>query len=268
MSKFVIAIFPDELSAQAGALAVFDLHREMNATCYGTAVVRLGATGGLVVVRPTDQGSIPLGVGALVDGLVELFDPSFGPSARDGSSARMEEGARDYLRTVVSDETLGDFEREMTPGKSAVIVEMSEECAPSCATRLHELGGILVRVTREDSTADLISSAKEALGASVDLWKAERAAVEARVMERNLSNRVEVALAKLRRSSDIARLRQDRVQTEMDAELSALAGLAASATPDVRTRIEQRLVALRGDLGERAEKLTRAYELTQQALLA
>lgn len=268
MSNFVIAIFSDELSAQAGSLAVVDLHRETNATCYGTAIVGLGATGGLVVSRPTDQGSIPLGVGALVDGLVELFDPAFGASALDGSSARMEEGARDYLRTVVSDETLANFERELTPGKFAVVVEMSEELAATCATRMHELGGIIVRVTRENSTADLVSSAKEELGAGVFRWKAERAAIKARSMERNLSHRIDVARAKLRRRSDIARLRQDRVQTEMDAELGALQEQAALATPDVRIRIEQRLGALRNDLAERAKKLSRAYELTQEALLA
>lgn len=36
----------------------------------------------------------------------------------------------------------------------------------------------------------------------------------------------------------------------------------------IRSRIEQRLEELRHDLGERADKLTRAYELTQAALHA
>ena len=85
---------------------------------------------------------------------------------------------------------------------------------------------------------------------------------------KNLASRIDEARLKLRRTADADRLRQVGAQEEVDAELRALQEEAALATPDVRSRIEQRLGELRHDVGERASMLARAYELTQDALHA
>ena len=258
------------MKAREGVVALRDLHRKANATVYGTAVVRLEMERGLVVVQPTDQGPIPLGVGAIVKGLVEFFQtPAGGTHASEGSEAPPGESWRDYLRTeVMSDDSLADLARAMRPGNLAVIAEVSDDCAAPIDTRMIALGGNVMRVQQEDFTADVITKGTAALMEDVHEWRADHATIKARAMERNLATRVDEARAKLRRTADADRLRQLSAQGEVDAELRALEEEAALATPDVRSRIEQRLGELRHDVGERASMLARAYELTQDALHA
>ncbi len=49
-------------------------------------------------------------------------------------------------------------------------------------------------------------------------------------------------------------------------ELHAEGSLTVWAKPEVRRRIEQRMTDLRNEFAEREQKLTRATELTRQAL--
>jgi hypothetical protein len=48
--------------------------------------------------------------------------------------------------------------------------------------------------------------------------------------------------------------------------VDALQQQAASARPEVRSRIDERIAEIRRELGEREQKLMRAKQLTQEAL--
>lgn len=269
MSKLVIAVFEGDRKAQEGVVALRDLHREANATLYGTAVVRRDAESGLVIVQPTDQGSIPLGVGAIVKRLAQLFQTRAGGThASDaGSAAPHGRSSRDVLRTdAMSDDSLAELARAMHPSNFAVLAEVSEDCAARIDTRMLALGGNVMRVQRENATADVITKETAALMENVHEWRADHAAIKARAMERNLATRIDATHAKLRRIADADRARQLGAQEEVDTELRALQEEAALATTDIRSRIEERLGEVRRDLAERASMLTRAYELTQAAL--
>ena len=174
------------MKAQEGVVALRDLHRKANATVYGTAVVRLEMERGLVIVQPTDHGPIPLGVGAIVKGLVEFFQtPAGGTHASEGSEAPPGESWRDYLRTeVMSDDSLADLARAIHPGNFAVIAEVSDDCAAPIDTRMIALGGNVMRVQREDFTADVITKGTAALMEDVHEWRADHAAIKARAMEK------------------------------------------------------------------------------------
>ncbi len=60
--------------------------------------------------------------------------------------------------------------------------------------------------------------------------------------------------------------RLDDMKQEVTAKVDALQQQAASARPEVRSRIDERIAGIRRELAEREQKLTRAKELTQEAL--
>jgi hypothetical protein len=68
--------------------------------------------------------------------------------------------------------------------------------------------------------------------------------------------------------ADKARTKLEERKAELNSKLEALQVQAAKATPAVRSRIDQRIAALRQDFQGREEKLRRAYELSTEAIKA
>ncbi len=87
-------------------------------------------------------------------------------------------------------------------------------------------------------------------------------------MEAALEHELQSTTEKLRRRAEKTQERLDQRQGEMDAKVRRLEEQASKAKPEVGTRIQQRIDALRKEYGERLEKLRRAYEMTQEALRA
>jgi uncharacterized membrane protein len=148
MSQFVVAVFEDAAGAQGGLLALERLEAEGSVTLYGRAVVDRGANGNLAIEQWRDRGPLGLGVGALVGGLVEYFG-----GLRDSIVVWVASGApgtwREYLDTQASGDFVGPIARELCSGKSAVIVEVSEEGSTPIDRRFEALGGVVMRQPRD-----------------------------------------------------------------------------------------------------------------------
>ena len=264
-NKFVVAVFPDETKAYEGLRALDELHREGSVTLYGTAVVQRDPGGKLSIKQRSDEGPLGTGVGALTGGLIGLFGGPVGAAV--GLFAGGLAGSwRDYLRAEVSDEFLEGVERDLKPGKFAVIAEVSEEWVAPVDARMEALGGTVVRERREDFIDDVIERRADSARAELAQWETELAGENAERMESKLNAKLESAQQKLQRSAENARKRLDQTKEEVEAKLKALEEQAAQAKPEVRDRIQQRTAELRKDFEQREKKLTRAYELSQEAL--
>jgi uncharacterized membrane protein len=239
MSKFVVVVFPDETNAYEGLRSLQELHQETNATVYGTAVVQRGASGGLDVVQPTDQGPLAFGVRTLVNAL---------------------------RQAEVSGWDLSDLSRQLRPGDIALLAEVSEEWTDLLDRRMAQLGGRVMRVQHEDTTAELLRKRADATRAELAEWRAERAEVKVNAMDRKMTKRIDEAQRKLEATAETARLRLEETRLELDAKLKALEEQSAKAEPETRSHLERRIAQLRKDFTERAERLTRAFDLAQRAL--
>lgn len=267
MNEFVVVIFPSEAKAYEGVHALQELHAEASVTVFGTVVVQREANGTLSIKQRSDEGPVGFGVGALVGGLIGMFG---GPA---GAALGMAGGGligtwRDYLHAEVSDDFLEELARELEPGRLAVVAEVSEEWTAPIDTRMEQLGGRVVREWREDFVDDLIGKRVDRRRTELERRKAEHASAKAERMDARLRRTITDAEAKLQAAAEQARQRLENTKVEMDAKLKALEAQAAKAKPDIKSRVEQRIASIRKDFGERAEKLRRAYELTQEAIRA
>jgi len=267
MNKFVVVVFPDEAKAYEGAREFQEIDRAGSATVFGTVVVKREANGTLTVKQRSDSGPLGLGVGALTGGLIGLFGGPVGMAI--GLAAGSVAGSwRDYIHADVSDEFLDTVQSDLTPGKFAVIAEVSEDWVVPIDVRMEALGGKVTREGREDFTDDLMERRVGALKAELAERKAERAGSKAQKMERKLETNVASTQARLQRTAEKARQRLDHTKQEMEAKVQKLEEQAAKATPEIKGRIQQRITELRTEYDGREQKLNRAYQLAQEALRA
>jgi uncharacterized membrane protein len=277
MSKFAVAVFEDEKKAYEGVHAIQQLHAEGNLTVWGTDVLQRNADGKVSIVKRDDQGPLGTGLGALAGGLVGLFG---GPV---GAVVGMAVGATagsvgDLVHLGVSEDFLTAIERDLAPGKFAVVAEIDEEWVVPLDSRMEELGAKVIRedrLTFAEDTLEKRVNARKARLAALKAEHAQRKAERAReragskaetMLQKLLTDEIEDERRKLERIAEKSELRLDGAKQELAAKIEALRAQASGANREVRDRIEQRIVDVTNEFADREQKLNRARELTRQAL--
>ncbi len=277
MSKFAVVVFEDEKKAYEGLHALQELHAEGSLTVYGTDVLQRDADGRLAILKRDDHGPVRSGLGALAGGLVGLFGGPVGAAV--GVTVGLTAGAMgDLLHMGVSEEFLISVERDLAPGKFALIAEISEEWVTPLDARMEALGAKVVREDRQVFLEDVLEKRASARKAELAQLKAERAERKAEraaeragakaeeMMQKLLTYEIEDRRLKLEGIAEKAEKRLESAKQELDAKIEALRAQASGAKPEVRSRIERRTAEMRNDFAEREQKLERAKALTRQAL--
>jgi uncharacterized membrane protein len=277
MSKFALMVFADEKKAYEGLHALQQLHAEGSLTVWGTDVLQRDEGGWITIMKRDDQGPLGTGLGALAGGLVGLFGGPVGAAVGVAVGAAAG-GVRDLVHLGVSDDFLAAVERDLVPGKFAVIAEISEEWIVPLDTRMEELGAKVDREDRVEFAEDALEKRVNARKARLAQLRAEHAQrKEERARERTatkaeammqtlLTEEIEDERRKLERMADKSEKRLDRARLELSAKIEALLAQASGASSEVRSRIERRMAEVRSEFAEREQKLKRARELTRQAL--
>jgi len=277
MSKFALMVFADEKKAYEGVHALEQLHAEGSVTVWGIDVLEREAGGRIRIAMRDDEGPLGTGVGALAGGLVGLFGGLVGAVVGAAVGAAAGE-VRDRVHLDVSDEFLAAVERELAPGKFAVIAEISEDWIVPLDTRMEALGAKVVREDRVEFAEDALEkrvNARKARLAQLRAEKAGRKAERARerastkaeaMMQTLLTEEIEDERRKLESIAGKSEKRLDSARKELNAKVEALLAQASGATPEVRSRIERRIDEVRSEFAEREQKLERARDLTRQAL--
>jgi len=265
MSKFVVAILPDEKKAFEALSALKQLHADGTVTLYDAAVAQRKPDGTLEIKQGPDEGPIGLAVGALLGGLVGLFG---GPA---GGAVGLATGSllgswRDYMHAGVGDEFLEKIGQDMAPGSFAVVAEMSEDWLAPVDAKIEALGGKVMREYRDEFVDDLIEKRADAVANDLEQRKTEHAGAKAEKMGAKLQKRIDETRQDLQKTASKARERLEQKKDEVNAKIEALEQQAAKAKPDTRKRIEDRIAEIRDELQAREQKLNHAFDLAQEAL--
>ncbi len=267
MSELIVAVFPDQFSAYEGVHSLEELHDAGNATVFATVVLERNADGTASIKRPVREGPVGVGVGALAGAVIGLFGGPVG-AAVGGAVGAAAGRLRDYLHQEQREGFIEVMQRELPPGKFAVLAEISEDMIPVIEARMRALGGDLAHRWR-DSVIDYAYE-KKAQDDTITLAdrKARRASVKAQDKAAKLEDEIADAARELQQTEAKTLYRLDNTKEELEAKLAVLQDQATRAAPDVRRRIERRIAELRQQFAEREAKLRRAHELAQEALHA
>jgi uncharacterized membrane protein len=138
MSKFIVVIVPDEAKAYEGSRALRELHAEGSLTLYGMAIVAKAANGNLSVKQSVDEGPLGTAVGSLTGGLIGLLGGPVGAAIGLGAGAWLGT-LRDLTYLGVGGDFLDKVSQELTPGRVAIVAEISEDWVTPRDTRMSAL---------------------------------------------------------------------------------------------------------------------------------
>jgi uncharacterized membrane protein len=263
MSKFIFVSFPNEATAYEGTRALEALHAEGSLTLYGLAVLAKSADGTLSVKRESDRGVLGLAVGAVLGGLLGLLGGPVGTAIGLGGGALLG-SLSDLANLGVSREFIHSAAQDLTPGKAALVAEVSEEWVTPLNVRMGELGGTLHRTGRAVIEDDL--SQKEIAAAQAELAHLKVEYNHAKTETKaTLKARIDEMEAKVHAASSRLERHIADLKLETEAKLTALRSQAAQASGDLKAKVESRIAELQTDGERRVHQLKEAWGLTRKA---
>jgi uncharacterized membrane protein len=253
MSKYVVAVFPDESKAYEGQRAISALHGEGSLTLYGVAVISKDANGVTSLKSEKDEGFIGTAVGILTGGLVGALA---GPA---GMAAGMAGGGlvgslADLNNVGVGAEFVDMVGNKMEGGSAAVIAEVDEYWTAPLDTRMEGIGGSVIRRTRSDVEDEQFVQEVQAWNDELDELDAEiqqsSDEIKAKLQKKQAAIREHLENAKKKRNEKVSQL-----QAEQKTKLDKLGKQLSDARADSREKIAKRTDEVKAAYEARIEKL-------------
>lgn len=147
MSRYIGVIFADEAKADEGSRVLKDLHAEGGITLSEMSVVAKDATGTLSErlseKKSDDEGSAWAG-GALIGGLAGLPGGPFAVVI-GATGGALVGGAADLINVGDFTNFFDRVSRDLPPGNTAVVAEVTEHSGTSVCETMRAIGGTIVR---------------------------------------------------------------------------------------------------------------------------
>jgi hypothetical protein len=160
-----------------------------------------------------------------------------------------------------------DGPTKLSPGKTAVIAEVSEDWVTPLDTRMEAIAGEVIRVSRFDFEDQQTERSIKEQQAELARLKQEFTHAAA---DRKARLKAQVAQAQLKLDKAVkqAQERARQVKAEGDAKIKELELQVAKASGEAKARIAKRLADTRADYQRRTALLDKARDLTKQAFAA
>jgi uncharacterized membrane protein len=266
MNKMMVAVFDNETAAFEGLSALRDLHRDGDITLYASAVVVKDKAGNLDVKQAADNGPMGTALGLLTGSLIGILGGPAGLAA--GASLGGLSGLLfDLDRSGVGATFLDDVSNGLTAGRAALIADVEESWTTPVDTRLHKLGGIVLRRLRSEVVEDQLVRESAA-------FEADLKALQDELTRRDAENRaaiqreIEQVKKQIIAIQEQAKATLSQAKAETEAKIKSLQEQAKEASSRAKERIDKRIAEVRADFEVRSRKLNQAWTLTKEALAA
>ena len=240
------------------------MHAEGSITLYASAVIAKDAGGKVIVKQAADEGPLATGVGLITGSLIGLLGGPVGVAigAYAGTFGGM---LYDLAKVGVGEDFLVEVERQLHPGKVAVVAEVYEEWVMPVDARMEAAGGVVFRRARAEVLDSQIDRDAAALKAEVTDLEAEYARAN-KETKAKLRAKINAAKARLHATQDRAKAASEAAKREMDAKIESLKEQMAKARGDTKAKLEARMAEVRSEYKRRSDKLHQAGELIKEAL--
>ena len=253
MEEMIVVVFDNEVKAYEGARSLNQLDAEGSITIHAEAVIKKDANGKVSVMQVDDDFPVRTVGGTAIGSLIGLLGGpvGLGIGALAGSFAGM---LGDVYVAGVNADFLDDVSATLTPGKCAVVADVSEEWVTPVDSRMEAVGGVVFRslktTVEDDQRARDVAELKD----EIAQLKAEHAKAQAD-RKAKLQARIDSVNAKVQEKLDQAKQRSEQIKGETDAKVQALQQKAAKAQGDAKKAIDARIAQLRGEYEERSRRL-------------
>jgi len=253
MEKMLFVVFSDEPKAYEGSHALKQLDAEGSIAIHGEAVVKKNADGTVTVKQSEDDFPIRTAGGTAIGALIGLLEGPVGLAA--GATAGLLAGSIGDLAVAgVDADFLDEASATLTPGKFAVIADVSEEWVTPVDTRMEALGGTVFRKARKSFVDEQWAADVATLRTEIDQLKAEHAKARGE-RKAKLQAKIDKLNGKLEAKLDQAKQRAEQIKTETDAKVKALQKKAEKAQGEIKATFDARVKRIREEHEQSQTKL-------------
>ncbi len=254
MDKMLVVVFENELKAYDGSKALKALDSEGSISIHAEAVIKKNDDSTITVKQEGDDFPIRTVGGTAVGALIGLLGGPIGVvvGAVGGTLAG---GAWDISRVGVDSGFLNDVSAKLTPGKWAVVSEISEEWVTPVDSSMAALGGTVFRVAR--SNVEHEQFAKDVAATKAEIAKLKTKQAKSRADQKTkLQTKIDDLNKKLKAKLERAKQRSEQEEKESKAKVEALEKKVAKAKGDAKAKIEERIA----DIKERSKQTQDDFE--------
>ncbi len=253
MERMLVAVFNDEPKAYEGSHALNQLDREGSIAIHAESVIKKNADGTVTVKQSEDEFPIRTVGGTAIGSLIGLLEGPVGLGV--GAVAGLLAGSIGDLHVAgVDAEFVDDVSATLTPGKCAVIAEVSEEWVTPVDTRIQALGGTVFRTAKKSVEDDQRARDVARLRAEIDQLRAEHARARAD-RKAKLQAEIDNLNGKLQAKLDQAKQRSEQIKSETEAKVQALQKKAEKAQGDIKATLDARVKRIREDYEQSEAKM-------------
>ncbi|HTY74103.1 MAG TPA: DUF1269 domain-containing protein [Candidatus Nanoarchaeia archaeon] len=254
MERMVVVVFENELKAYDGSRALKALDSEGSISIHAEAVIKKNDDGTIAVKESGADFPIRTVGGTVVGSLIGLLGGPVGlvVGAVGGTFAG---AVWDMNHAGVNADFVSEVSARLTPGKWAIVADISEDWVTPVDTRMEALGGTVFRVTRANVEHDQYSKDVAIIKADIAQLKAEQAKSRAD-QKAKLQTKIDNLNTKLQNKLSQAKLRSEQREKEAKAKVEALEKKAAEAKGEAKATIEKRIA----EIEERDQKSDEEFD--------
>ena len=253
MERILVVVFDDEPRTYEGSHALKQLDAEGSIAIHAEAVIKKNADGTVTIKQSEDDFPIRTLGGTAIGSLIGLLEGPVGLAV--GATAGLLAGRIGDLHAAgVDAEFVDEVAATLSPGKCAVIADVSEEWVTPVDTRMEALGGTVFRKARKNVEDDERARDVAELRADIDQLKAELAHAHGE-RKAKLQARIDKLNAELEAELDQARQRAEQIKSETEAKVKALQNKAEKTQGAIKATFEARVKWIRDDYDQSQAKL-------------
>jgi uncharacterized membrane protein len=243
MEKMLVVVFDNETKAYEGSRALNQLDFEGTITIHAKAIIGKNRDGKVSVKQGEDDFPVRTVSGTAIGSLIGLLG---GPAglAVGALAGTMAGSLADLFVVGVDSDFLPEVSNALTPGKCAIVADISEEWVTPVDTRMEALNGFVFRTTRKSFEEAQRARDIAELRAEIDQLKVEHASATAE-HKAKLQAKIDALNARLQVKLQQARQRSEQIKNETEAKVQALQQKAAKAQGDAKTAIDARVTEVK-----------------------
>ena len=239
MEKMLVVVFDNETKAYEGSQALNQLDYEGSITIYAKAIIFKSPDGTVTMKQGEDDFPVRTVSGTAIGSLIGLLG---GPAglAVGALAGTLAGGMADLFVAGINSDFLGEVSKALTPGKYAIVADISEEWVTPVDVKMEALNGFVYRAPKKSVEEAQRARDIAELQAEIDQMKAEHAGAKAE-RKAKLQAKIDGLNAKLQSKLEQSRQRSEQVGNEMEAKVKALQQKAAKAQGDTKAAINARV---------------------------
>jgi uncharacterized membrane protein len=243
MEKMLAVVFDNESKTYEGSRALNQLDAEGSITIHAEAIISKNNDGTVTVKQGDGDFPVRTASGTAIGSLIGLLG---GPAglAVGALAGTMAGSFADLFAAGVDADFLAEVSNVLTPGRFAIVANVSEEWVTPLDSRMEALNGFVFRTAKKSfEEAQRVRDVAE-LRAEIDQLKAEHARAKAD-SKAKLQAKIDQLNTRLQAKLQQARQRSEQIKDETEAKVQGLQKKAAKAQGDAKAAINARVTEIK-----------------------